>query len=155
VLFSVDLQALQKYLNPNKKKLESKGVSSVIGRVMNLSELYPTLSHEPFCKELESAFQQHYNGTVEREVLEFEQLREKNAVINSNYERLKSWEWLYGQCPEFKYSIDRKFDWGMTEVTYNVQDGLIQEGKIYSDCLFPDFISAANEELNKKVRYDR
>ena len=26
VLFNVDLNALQKYLNPNKKKLESKGI---------------------------------------------------------------------------------------------------------------------------------
>lgn len=33
----------------------------------------------------------------------------------------------------------------MTEVTYNVQDGLIKEGKIYSDCLYPDFIEIANE----------
>ncbi|XP_031472897.1 uncharacterized protein LOC116245554 [Nymphaea colorata] len=66
VLFSVDLQALQKYLNPNKKKLESKGVSSVIARVMNLSEHYPQLGHESFCKELETAFQEHYGGTAER-----------------------------------------------------------------------------------------
>lgn len=42
----------------------------------------------------------------------------------------------------------------MTEVTYNVQDGVIQEGRVYSDCLYPDFISTANEEINKKVRYD-
>jgi lipoate---protein ligase len=77
-------------------------------------------------------------------VLVSEQLRRENGTINGNYERLRSWEWLYGQCPEFKYSIDHKFDWGMTEVTYNVQDGLIKEGKIYSDCLFPDFIEIAN-----------
>lgn len=36
VMFDVDLKALQKYLNPNKKKLESKGVDSVISRVINL-----------------------------------------------------------------------------------------------------------------------
>jgi lipoate-protein ligase A len=78
-------------------------------------------------------------------VLESEKLRRENAVINTNYERLRSWEWLYGQCPEFKYSIDRKFEWGMTEVTLNVQDGFIQEGRVYSDCLYPDFIEIANE----------
>lgn len=86
--------------------------------------------------------------------MESEQLRRENAIINQNYERLRSWDWLYGQCPEFKYSIDNKFEWGMTEVTYNVQDGLIKEGKIYSDCLYPDFIEIANEELNKGVKYD-
>lgn len=43
ILFSVDLNALQKYLNPNKKKLESKGIDSVISRVMNLKEFYPNI----------------------------------------------------------------------------------------------------------------
>ena len=45
ILFNVDLKALEKYLNPNKKKLESKGIDSVISRVMNLKDYYPTISH--------------------------------------------------------------------------------------------------------------
>lgn len=52
-MFSVDFQALNKYLNPNKKKLESKGVDSVISRVMNLQEEYPHVNHESFCAEIE------------------------------------------------------------------------------------------------------
>jgi hypothetical protein len=32
----------------------------------------------------------------------------------------------------------------MTEVTYNVVDGVIKEGKVYSDCLYPDFITTVN-----------
>ena len=45
ILFNVDLTALQKYLNPNKKKLESKGIESVVSRVMNLNECYPDVHH--------------------------------------------------------------------------------------------------------------
>lgn len=45
ILFNVDLNALQKYLNPNKKKLESKGIDSVISRVMNLKAAYPDITH--------------------------------------------------------------------------------------------------------------
>jgi len=41
MLLNLELNALQKYLNPNKKKLESKGVNSVISRVMNLAEIAP------------------------------------------------------------------------------------------------------------------
>lgn len=37
VLFSVNTNALVTYLNPNKAKLLSKGVSSVASRVLNLS----------------------------------------------------------------------------------------------------------------------
>ena len=38
MLLDLDLTALLKYLNPNKAKLISKGVDSVVSRVMNLSE---------------------------------------------------------------------------------------------------------------------
>lgn len=81
---------------------------------MNLAERDPKLSHEPFCEALESSFIEHYGGTVERETLSLNSAGQQNAIVQSNYERLKSWDWLYGQCPEFKYSIDHKFSWGMT-----------------------------------------
>ena len=37
VLFSVDTRALINYLNPNKAKLLSKGITSVASRVLNLT----------------------------------------------------------------------------------------------------------------------
>lgn len=52
MLLDLDLNALQKYLNPNKKKLESKGVDSVVSRVMNLKEINPNITHETFCQAL-------------------------------------------------------------------------------------------------------
>ena len=39
MLLDLELDALTKYLNPNKAKLMSKGVDSVIQRVINLKEL--------------------------------------------------------------------------------------------------------------------
>jgi lipoate-protein ligase A len=39
MLLDLELDALTKYLNPNKAKLLSKGVDSVIQRVINLKEL--------------------------------------------------------------------------------------------------------------------
>ena len=49
MLLDLELGALGKYLNPNKKKLESKGVDSVVSRVMNLKEACPEINHEKFC----------------------------------------------------------------------------------------------------------
>jgi lipoate-protein ligase A len=48
MLIDLDLNALQRYLSPNKAKLLSKGVESVISRVMNLKEAVPDVSHEMF-----------------------------------------------------------------------------------------------------------
>ena len=52
MLLDLELGALGKYLNPNKKKLESKGVDSVVSRVMNLSEINSDINHETFCSAL-------------------------------------------------------------------------------------------------------
>ena len=54
---------------------------------------------------------------VERETIELDNIKE-NETINANYERLKSWDWLYGECPYFKYTIEKKFDWGLIEITF-------------------------------------
>ena len=61
MLLDVDLGALGNYLNPSKAKLESKGVQSVISRVMNLSEVNPSLDHDAFCDAVEDHFFIKYN----------------------------------------------------------------------------------------------
>ena len=52
MLLDLELGALGKYLNPNKKKLESKGVDSVVSRVMNLTEANSKIDHASFCEAL-------------------------------------------------------------------------------------------------------
>jgi lipoate-protein ligase A len=62
MLLDLELTALGQYLNPNKKKLESKGVDSVISRVMNLKEVAPTIDHQSFCDALEGSFSKKWAG---------------------------------------------------------------------------------------------
>jgi lipoate-protein ligase A len=62
MLLNLELTALQKYLNPNKAKLISKGVESVISRVMNLSEKVPNISHEMFSESLSKAFKEKWSN---------------------------------------------------------------------------------------------
>ena len=70
MLLDIEMGALGKYLNPNKKKLESKGVTSVISRVMNLKEAVPSITHDSFNTALEEAFTKKWeNVQVNRTVL--------------------------------------------------------------------------------------
>jgi len=60
MLLDLELGALGKYLNPSKKKLASKGVESVISRVMNLAEINKEINHASFCDALQQAFEQKW-----------------------------------------------------------------------------------------------
>ena len=44
ILLNVDVERMNRYLNPNKLKLISKGVDSVRSRVVNLLQIDPNLS---------------------------------------------------------------------------------------------------------------
>merc|ERR1719271_962099 len=57
MLINLDLTALGKYLSPNKLKMQSKGVASVAARVLNLSELVPSMDHAGFCNAAAAAFE--------------------------------------------------------------------------------------------------
>ncbi len=50
------LAALANYLNPDKKKLAAKGITSVRSRVTNLTELLPGITHEQICEAITEAF---------------------------------------------------------------------------------------------------
>jgi len=77
MLLDLELDALGKYLNPNKKKLMSKGVDSVISRVLNLKELNAEIDHEKFSQALTDAFIQKWEGygNVNHRVLTEQELK--------------------------------------------------------------------------------
>lgn len=111
MLLSLELNALGKYLNPSKAKLESKGVDSVISRVMNLQETSPGINHDSFCKALEEMFVRKYaheGVEVNSRVLTVEEL-EQIPKLMEIYKTYSDWSWRFGQTPDFKNSLEKKF----------------------------------------------
>ena len=75
MLLHIDLGALANYLNPSKPKLKSKGVDSVVQRVMNLKEIKKEINHAILCAEIEKEFIKYFKDCkVYREVLNYESL---------------------------------------------------------------------------------
>jgi lipoate-protein ligase A len=56
LLLNADLSRLANYLNPDQKKLQAKGITSVRGRVANLVELLPGITHQQVCEAIQEAF---------------------------------------------------------------------------------------------------
>ena len=64
LLIQVDMSALAGLLNPNKLKLQSKGIASVASRVKNLKELSQSVSHEALCSAIVTSFCNHYGYSL-------------------------------------------------------------------------------------------
>ena len=46
LLLNLNFSELSYYLNPSKAKLKSKGVDSVVSRVINLKDICPDITHD-------------------------------------------------------------------------------------------------------------
>ncbi|MGO2346948.1 MAG: lipoate--protein ligase, partial [Providencia sp.] len=69
LLINTDLNRLANYLNPDPKKLQAKGITSVRSRVANLCELVLDISHEKVCEGIINSFFSHYGETVVAEYI--------------------------------------------------------------------------------------
>ncbi|WP_318478457.1 lipoate--protein ligase [Photobacterium leiognathi] len=136
LLLNADLTRLANYLNPDKKKLEAKGITSVRSRVTNLSDINPDIHHDNVCEAIKEAFFTHYGERVEVEYISPENLPDMPG-FNEKYQNQSSWEWNFGNTPQFMHSMDERFTWGGIELHLDVKKGQIIAIKTFTDSLDP------------------
>jgi len=153
VLLDVNTDNMTRYLNPNKAKLQSKGIQSVKSRVLNLKELIPDLTHDALCQAIVTEFCNTYGSTAPVEDLDHKTLQ---AIphLNTFYNQNQDWDWRFGQTPAFEHMMETRFDWGTLDVRIQSRNGLITEIVIFSDSLFPQMIEELMKQL-KGVSYDQ
>lgn len=150
LLISADLSKLAKYLNPNKKKLESKGIKSVRQRVTNLQDVNSGITHDVLCERIIEEFFSHYGVRCEVEHLDYETIKTVSA-LQGHYEKLKDWNWRFGETPKFTHFMEERFSFGGFEIHLDSHKGLITESKIYSDSLHPEMVEFLTGALKGKV----
>jgi len=158
MLLHLELGALGKYLNPSKAKLESKGIESVVSRVVNLQEINPDINHDKFCQAVQDAFIKKWsseqNVTVNITDLKVKDLEQIPKLMEA-YKASSTWEWRFGETPSFKNSMEKKFDWALVDFQFDVEKGVITRGQCFSDCLVPLYIDAINDILaSGMITYD-
>lgn len=130
LLFSSDLGDLTKAINPPKIKYESKGIASVKSRVTNISA---HLDKPIDIMAFRHMINQHIHNTVpEAEFYEFteEDIVKIKAIEK---ERFLTWDWNYGQSPQYQAYQSNKFLGGVVEVFYETKKGLFTGIKFYGD----------------------
>lgn len=157
VLLDTDFQALQRYLTPDKRKLQAKGISSVGARVMNLSEEFKELSHVRLCEAFVEEFLEveGRGAATQVEILDESAAMVQEEAFRSVREELQSAEWRLGVTPEFSHQLETRIDGvGVFDVRLDVVNGKIKEAVIFSDALFPEVIDHAMLAL-KDASYGR
>lgn len=149
LLMQVDGEKMAKYLNVSKEKLQSKGVSSVKSRVLNLVEVCPDLDASKLKAAMCEAFAAVYEGTPDLLALEAVDAAEWQALQT----RYEDWDWNFGRKFAFDRSFGHRFSWGRVDLEMQIKNGHIRDAQVYSDALVPDFIDALGAAL-LGVRYE-
>ena len=129
LLFNVDFSALGDALKVSKDKIESKGVKSVRSRVTNiLPHLKTPITVEKFGDKIMEYMKKQYPN-----MKEYVFSKEELDYIAKRAEIKRSWEWNYGESPEFNITRGKRFKNGRIQIFADVENSKIKSIKFYGD----------------------
>ncbi|MGJ0577051.1 lipoate--protein ligase A [Xenorhabdus bovienii] len=146
LLINADLNRLADYLNPDPKKLQAKGITSVRSRVTNLSELLPDITYEKVCGGIIEAFFEYFGEVAKSELISPQALPDLPGFTDV-FAKQSSWEWNFGQAPTFSHTLDTRFCWGGIELHVDIEHGTIGRCQIFTDSLKPAPFELLAEKL--------
>lgn len=146
ILIKTDGAMMQRYLTVDKAKLTKHGVSSVSSRIVNLSELVPSLSSENIKQPLIDSFEKTYGSQAT--LIDFDTLINKAEVQAINAE-ISSHDFLFGRWQQFKTTKKDRFPWGGVDIALHIDEAksIITDIQIASDCLDTESIAKATQLL--------
>lgn len=136
LMVDVDKEALSAYLNVDKEKYESKGVSSVKSRVCNLSGLSPGLDASGMKKAMANAFEEVYKGKAKAfkytgKGPDGQQL----SYIKKAKDFFASKEWIYKNSLKYNARFKQRFDTYGIDLRAYIEDGRIKDIWLFSDAM--------------------
>ncbi len=152
LLFDTSLDVLSQALKVKPDKYESKGVKSVRSRVTNIRDyLSEDVDINVFRDLLLKYIFEMEGSTPEEYILSEAEL----AAIDTLYkEKYSTWEWNYGESPDFNYKNYKKYPFGSIEVRFNVHNGTIKESKIFGDFFGTMDVKLLEDKLDG-LKYNR
>lgn len=154
ILVNADLDVLQRYLTPDKRKLDAKGVKSVRSRVENLIKFNSLASIDQFKESIIANFiNRHQINDVNYVEVDGPMMLEIPEV-KKVYDQLNSESWIYGNTPIFTHKLDKRFDWGTIYIFLNVDNAIITDVNCNTDSLFVG-IPGTLKELLIGTKYDK
>ena len=131
LLFSTNVTSMAGVLNPNKKKLESKGIKSVVSRVTNIESHLKNsgMTAESFYQELGNFYEQTETD-IERYTFTDQDIQ---AITKLAKEKYATWDWNFGESPSCTGKNSGKYNFGTVELVFEIIHGLFDKVYIYGD----------------------
>ena len=128
LLFDSDGETIAKVLTPDPLKLQAKGIRSVKSRVGNIrSFLHEDMTLTQFWDYLKTALSG--DGFVPDTISE----EERQQILQLKAEKYDTWQWNYGNSPNFQLCCKDKWDGGILEIHLSVDHGKISAIRIFGD----------------------
>lgn len=144
LLFASEIQDLSQALKPKEAKFEGKSVKSVVSRVTNISEHLPNpLELRAFIQLI----QDHMAASDPNSRISPLTTEEQAAIQQLCDDKYATWAWNYGESPQYNFSREMKFPAGLITVHLNVNQGVIEQAKIYGDFFGVEDVSAVEAQL--------
>jgi len=142
LLFSSNLDIIEKCLTPPTEKLKSHGVSSVKSRVTNISE-HLKINLMDFKNSLTAQICENTRSLTNDEI---------KAVKRLSDIKFSTYEWIYGSSPGFNYSKTLRFDGcGTINLCLDLKSGVIENCKITGDFFGSGDVFDIEEALKFKL----
>ncbi|BGP22044.1 hypothetical protein JCM10295v2_000921 [Rhodotorula toruloides] len=155
MLIDAQLGNLHGVLGNKRKSMVTKGVASVPSPVRNLREWSKEIDHAKFVEVVAGEFADKYGLGGEIKRVDESEAR-GNEYVRDVVAELKSWEWQYGQTPEFTHEITGSLDFGSLTMSISSRHGLITSASLPAPPLALEWWQSASElcELLAGDRYE-
>ncbi|EIW76191.1 Lipoyltransferase and lipoate-protein ligase [Coniophora puteana RWD-64-598 SS2] len=126
MLISTRLDTLGALLRPDKvcEGIQTKGVASVRSPVCNLAKVNAETTHDAFVQAVVDEFRREYGMDEDVQYVD-DGAKTQLDYVRKGMEELPSWDWAYGQTPEFTHDLAHSFSWGAVSATISSKHGRI------------------------------
>ncbi|MBR1966160.1 MAG: lipoate--protein ligase [Lentisphaeria bacterium] len=152
MLFDVNIEDLVNSLNVSGIKISGKGIASVRSRVTNIKEHFSqNINVKDFINSISTSLRRQFNVTQDYVVPE-KIIQEAEKLAQTKY---RTWEWNYGNSPEFNYEKSSKFTGGNVTLQLDIQKGKILNAKFNGDFFSRQDVSLLEKTLeNAEISTD-
>ena len=144
ILIGSDYEAIAKYLNVSRVKLNAKGVKSVVSRVANLCDYRADIHADMVADALIGSLKNRYPEAQVQYLTEAGLPADKIEELTAYFADEK---YVCGDDVHYDVAFEYRYDWGVADVRLEFNGDIIERARIYSDALDTESIGLKEKLL--------